>query len=283
VSNGWPFGSRNPASRNSMTQHVRQHGLGQPSGECVLLARMIGDKQTRQSGAQRVIRAVFESIRRDRFQMPLIFQQREIRAHRHSSKRQHGARLEKFDFPCEVRAAVRELGRQRLVCRRSAPERGRDVRPVKLQTVISADRSRLVRKARPIERAIEKIPRSVAREHPAGPISPMCCGSKTENQQPRLFISESGYGLSPIVPFAIGSPPLPGHLFAIDHEPGTFPASHNLFIEFPERVGHGKSRRYHEPFASLKSSYGMSDTSRGLRGCAGRSRSLALLGWTSGD
>src|SRR6266851_9963899 len=89
----------------------------------------------------------------------------------------------------------------------------------------------MIRKARFVQRRIQKIARAVTREHSSRAIPPMRRRCKSQDQQLRLRVAESRDRLAPVSPLAIRAPLFSRHFFAVAHQTRTLRASHNFLIQ----------------------------------------------------
>src|ERR1035438_10024961 len=96
---------------------------------------MISGKQVRKLPRQRKARAVREWICRARGDQSLPLQQIEIRVERNASQRKDGSRANQRELPFEIRQAVADFFRQRLVSWRRAANSRRNQRVLKDQPI----------------------------------------------------------------------------------------------------------------------------------------------------
>src|SRR5690625_799652 len=93
----------------------------------------------------------------------------------------------------------------------------------------------LVRETRPGERRRQKVSRAVAGEHPACTVRSMRGGSKPDDGQARLVVTETGRGPPPIRLVRVRFSFRLRDLFAPRHEPRAGPA--NGYRSEERRVG----------------------------------------------
>src|SRR5690348_1451306 len=91
---------------SNIEQYVREHLFRQFTGKCVLLARMIRDKQSRQISGQFITRSVPKRKRSVAWNLAAVFQQREKGAHGDAAERENGARANQIEFALEIRPAI---------------------------------------------------------------------------------------------------------------------------------------------------------------------------------
>src|ERR1700761_6598246 len=107
-------------------------------------------------------------MRRARNDESLRLQNAEVNIPTDFSKGQNRARLQNFQFTLEVRSAVCQLARKRLVVRRRATRRRRNVSVDQRETIVALYRHRPVRKPCVIQRAIQKFARLISSKRPQG-------------------------------------------------------------------------------------------------------------------
>jgi hypothetical protein len=100
-----------------------------------------------------------------------------------------------------------------------------------LEAIVAPNGSGLIRKARSIERRVEKIPRTVSRENTPRAIPAMCSRRKSQNQQLCAWVAKPRHRLAPVRPIAKGAPFLSRHFFAVLDQARALPASHDLFVQ----------------------------------------------------
>ena len=171
------------ASSRARRKTSSSHRLGQPAGERVLLTRVVAAEDHEPFGRH------FETVGE------LRSRHRERRAARGEDARQRfvGEPAEHHDDPhtleqrqlaLEIRQAPVALFGRRLVVRRRAPHRGRDVRVAQLEPVVRRHRGRLVREAESMQRAEEPVARTIAGEDPPGAV-PTVRGRREPGDQHR--------------------------------------------------------------------------------------------------
>jgi hypothetical protein len=201
-----------------------------------LLAWVIRDEEARQVAGQRVIYSVAERERSGTLNLAAALEQTQVGAHGDSTQSEDGARAEDFEFAFEIRAAIREFGWQRFVCRRSAAKRSRHVCVSKSEAIVAVRRTRLIGEAGAMQGLVEKIARAIAGEHASGAICSMRRGRKPKNQQLRTGIPKARNGLAPIFPFAKREAFFARDFFAVAHKARARPALDNFLIQLFERV-----------------------------------------------
>ena len=124
--------------------------------------------------------------------------------------------------------------RSRLVGRRSAPHRGRDVAPAQTQPVVARHRCRLVGEAGPVERPEQPVARAVAREDPPRAVSPMGRRRKPDHEHSGLGIAEARERLAPVLLGRERRPLDARHLLTPGDQPRAAPAGDDLPLELAE-------------------------------------------------
>src|SRR5579863_5604023 len=240
-----------------IAQHAREHRFREFSRERVLLAGMIRRVKPRQIVRQGVAGAMSEAKRRQTFDFAAVLEQPQKNAHRDASQCQQSAWPEDFEFLFEVRAAVREFGRQRLIAGRRATRTGCDVCVSQLEPVARVRRSGLIRESGAIERAEQKISRTVTGEDPPGAIAAMRGGRESKDEQFCARITEARHRFAPIFAIEEGKALFTRYFFAIRHQPRAFPAAYDLAIQLGKRLHRGlakltRDRRHSRNIYSLE-------------------------------
>ena len=101
-----------------------------------------------------------EPVCRARCNQPLALQKIEIGVERDASQGQDRSRADEREFLFQIRQAVADFFRQRLVIGRRAPHRRGDQRALEDEAVTGMLRLRLIGEARAIELFVEENPRS---------------------------------------------------------------------------------------------------------------------------
>src|SRR5262249_9803362 len=95
------------------------------------------------------------------------------------------------------------------------------------------DAMRLRRETGLMQDAVEYIARSVAREHPSGPVRSVGAGRQTEYQHPSMRIAERWDGAPPVFPIAIGTARSCRDIYAVLSQPrAEFAIDHFLLQDF---------------------------------------------------
>jgi hypothetical protein len=242
---------------SDVAQNLKQHRVRKPASKCILLARMIRREQARQISRQLVTRPMPKRKRSQSRDLPALFQQSQISPHRDATEHEHGARLQSLQLPLQKMPAIRKLRRQWLVCGRRATQRRSHISILQRQTIFAIRRSRLIGKARAIERLVKKIAGAIAREHTSRAIRSMSRGRKPQYQKLRARIAEARNRLAPIIPCQKRSPLVPRDLFAIPYQPRARAAADNFLIQlFQNAQASLPLESYHEPTYTWKASKG---------------------------
>jgi len=220
-----------PQKSPNILEHPRQHLLRQFPRKRILLARMVRRKKPRQISRQSIGRSMTKRKFRQAPNLPALLQQSQVRPHRNAPQRQNRPRTNQFQLSLEVRPAIRELRRQRLIRGRCAPHRRRNIRILQSKPVIPVRGRRLIRKPRAKKRLVKKISRPVPSEYAPRPIPAMRRRRKPQDQQPRTRIAEARHRLAPILALAKRPPFFPRDFLAIAHQPRTLPTAHNLLVQ----------------------------------------------------
>lgn len=110
---------------------------------------------------------------------------------------------------------------------------GRHVGIDEPQSVAAVRRCRLIGKPKVIKRAIEPVAGTIAGKDAAGAIAAVRCGSKPDDEQPRIRRAEARNGPAPVVPIDESADLFSRHPLAIFHQSRTSPAIHNLALGGP--------------------------------------------------
>ena len=98
----------------------------------------------------------------------------------------------------QIGPAAFEFARRRLVVRRRAMHRRRDVAVVKPKPVVPMVRVGLVGEAGGVKRAITPIAAPIPSKHPPRAVATVCRRRETDDQHACSWITESGQRLGPI-------------------------------------------------------------------------------------
>jgi hypothetical protein len=82
-----------------------------------------------------------------------------------------------------------------------------------------------------VQHGIHEIAGSVAGERASGAIGAVSAGSESHDQNAGQRIAESGNGLAPVFPVAIGTALLAGDLLAISDQTGAASAGDHVLVE----------------------------------------------------
>ena len=192
---------------------------------------MINPKQPRSDARQIHLNPMPKRKRRPRNNKSLRLQNSQINIPPDFTQRQNRPRLQNLQLPLQIRPAIRQLARQRLIVRRRTPRRRRNIRIHQRQPIVPLHRHRPIRKSRIVKRAIQKLSRLIPRKRPPRSVRPMRSRRQPHQHQPRARIAKSRHRLAPINPVPIRPPFFPCHRLAVRHQPRTFPARNNFFIE----------------------------------------------------
>src|SRR5215469_1301063 len=143
-------------------QHVLEHPFGEFAGEGVLLAGVVGGEQTRQIVAKSIAGTVRKAKWREALDFSLVLENSQVDAQRDAAQNENGARTQNFQFAFKIRAAIRQLRRQRLVSRRRAARRRGNVGVLELESVAQPDGSGLVGESGIVKRLVKEITGAVA-------------------------------------------------------------------------------------------------------------------------
>ena len=92
-------------------------------------------------------------------------------------------RRQEVQLPFKVGRAIGSLGGLGFVARRRTVDSGRDVRAAQAQRVVAGRAGRLRHEAGPVQGGKEPITRTVAREHPPGPVGAVGSGREADDEQ----------------------------------------------------------------------------------------------------
>ena len=87
-----------------------------------------------------------------------------------------------------------------------------------------------------MERTVEPVARSVAREHSAGAIGSVCRGRKAHDQQPGPRVTKTGDRPAPVGAIAKGTSFLPGDSLPVLDKPWASAAAHQIAAKDLQRV-----------------------------------------------
>ena len=163
--------------------------------------------------------------------LAFLLQDLQVRVPGNFPQRQHNARSQNLQLALQVRPAVQNFLRQRLVGWRRASHCCRDVRIFQLQAITSVQGSRLIRKTGFVQRCVEKISAAISCEDSSRAIRSMRRGSQAQNKKLRLRIAESRHGLAPIVPVAKRASLHARDFFAILHKSRALSARDDLIVQ----------------------------------------------------
>jgi hypothetical protein len=214
-----------------VAQNLGEHGWRQTACERVLLARVVGSKETRKISGKRKSGAVRKRISGMTGDAFLLFEDLKVCSQSNSAQYQNGFWLQNVQLGLKIRAAVREFGGKRLVCRRSAANRGANIGIPKCEAIVPAYRRRLIGEAGAMKCVEEEIARAVAGERAARPISAMSSGSKSYDEKLRVWIAEAGDRLAPVVPVKKSAPLGASHGFAIPDKARALAAAYNRVVQ----------------------------------------------------
>lgn len=202
-----------------------------PSGG-ILLARMVGADEQRLLRTN-CVRAVMSELEcRAAPDNPPVLEDGKIHVESEAAKDDHNAYLfQQTELTLEKRTARTDLLGKRFVIRRSAAYRGGYVCAPQFQSVSNALAERLRSKAGGVERAIQKIARTIAREHTPRPVGSMGGGRQSYNQEPRFRIAKRRDWFTPIDPIAESAAFDGSDMLAVRHQPRTAAAGDNFGFE----------------------------------------------------
>ena len=213
-------------ARGRASKHRVDHRLGQPPGEGVLLARVVGAEQHRPA-VHAVLGAVAEA------RLAAAAPSSRQAASQAKPPRQTITRGRSSSSSSRrVGEAVVALGGQRPVGgRRAAHGRGHEG-AVEAQAVVavSATSGWLAKPVRWSARE-QPVARAVAGEHAAGAVAAVCGGREAEHVDARGRVAEARHRPAPVVLVAKGGALLARHPLAPLHEPRAAAAAHHLRLE----------------------------------------------------
>src|SRR5579863_2100551 len=184
---------------SGVNEDVIQHGLSQFASRSVLLARVVGGKQ---SGAQAAVQqAVPEPEIGKTLQLTAVFQYSQIRIESDLSQRDNNLNTAKhFQFTFEEGTAVAQFQRRGLVARWRAVCRRRDPCVGKLKTVQCVAALRLGGESRFMKGPVQEVAGTISCEHTSSTISAVRARGQTENQQARRQVAEGRNRPAPVIP-----------------------------------------------------------------------------------
>lgn len=115
-------------------------------------------------------------------------------------------RPELADLGSEVRTAVANLLRSRLVAGRGATNNRGDPCVTQPQTILARSGVRLIRESGLVKDGVHEMTRTISGEGPSGAVGPMGSRSEAQDKHAGSRISEAGNGSGPINLVLIGAP-----------------------------------------------------------------------------
>lgn len=220
----------------SRKEHLVEHRLRQQSGLRVPLARVVrGEHGDGREGPHARVTELW--LRHGQFASGRPPGSQE-RIHGNGAQHDHDTKRRKEkDFPLQIRLAPGKLGLRRLVLRRGASHRRGDVAVTQPQAVVSRDGRRLVRESDAVERAIQPVSASVAREYAPCPVPSVRSGGETDDQEAGVRVAEPRNGSPPILPLAERRALRAGDRFAVPHKARALAALDDFRGESPETFG----------------------------------------------
>jgi hypothetical protein len=107
-----------------------------------------------------------------------------------------------------------------------------DVGILKLKAVVRGSTSRLIRESGRVKYPVQDVAGTIACEHASRPICSMRSRRQSEDQQPRIGVSERRHGSSPVGLIAVSAAFGNGDGLAMRNEPGAAPAAGNIAVKF---------------------------------------------------
>src|SRR5277367_1248846 len=213
---------------------LNEHGASQLSSLGVLVGGMVRSQQ-----GLSVRHLVFGSVLKDvgfpARELAATLEVIEIGIKADLAQRDHNFYiLQSIHFAIEIRSAVCQFLRKRLVVWRSAAYCSRNVEIFQLQPVIAFGGVRLIGETGLMQDGEHKFPRRISGERTPSAIGAVRAGSEPEDENPRIGIAESGDGLSPVLAIAISAAFLASNPFAVFHQPRTAGASDDFGVELDE-------------------------------------------------
>jgi hypothetical protein len=212
---------------------------------------MVGPQQDRRAGPDVEHDPVTEARPRTRQRDAADLVGLEHLVERETSERDDDAEItEQVELLEQVRPAVVDLRRQRLVLRRSASHRRADREAAQLQAVVRVHRRRLIGEPGLEERAHQEAAGAhrvgaVAGEHASGAVGSVRRGRQADDHDARERIAETRYRSRPVLVVDVRAFAHAPHLFAIGHEPRTARAAHDAGVEGVDRILRcGPAHRY---------------------------------------
>ncbi len=151
-----------------------------------------------------------------------------------TQRNHHPFRCQQLQFPVQVGPAVVHLLGEWFVLRRSAAQCRRDQAVIQKETIVPVGGRWLVRESKAVQRAVEPVSAAVAGEHPAGSVPSMGRGRKAYKDEAGIRCAECRQWTSPVFLVAVSAHFLPRHPFAPLHQPRTFPAFDDGFLQAPK-------------------------------------------------
>ena len=166
-----------------------------------------------------------------------LFQNIEITVPGDFPQRQYRLRPQNLKLTLQIAPAIQNFFGQRFVSRRRTTDCRGDVGVRKLQTVVPAQGSGLIRKPRFVQRGVEKIAGAIPCKDAPRPVTAVRRWRKAQDEKLRVRIAKSRHWLAPVGPLLEGSPLFTRHFFTIRHQSRAFSAPHNFFVQSAQQCG----------------------------------------------
>lgn len=217
------------AQAAGLSQHFQKHRHGQPSGEGILLARVVAPQQMSLAGQKDMLPV--GKLRRAACKPSPAFQFADQSAPRDSSQgHQHSGRDDVQGF-AQPQGAIVQFVRSRFVAGGCTMADGRNGASAQSQAVLAVDRGGLVCQPQAVQRLKEPLAASVAGKHAPRTVGSVGRRGQADQQDGGRRIAEVRNRLAPIFP-VLESAPAPGrHFTAILAQSRTLVAPDNAAVQ----------------------------------------------------
>lgn len=145
---------------------------------------------------------------------------------------QYAQTRQRIELLEQIRKAVPQLFRRRLILRGRTPRRGGDECVAQLEAVVSIGRVGLRREAGTIERRIKERTRGVSGERASGTVAAVRARGETNDHYARPRIAERGHRFAPVLAVAMGALAFARDLRSVGSKLWAARAAHDAILNF---------------------------------------------------
>jgi len=215
-----------------------EHLPGELPGLSILVGRVVGGQQDL-AIRHRVPGTVPELVRFLAPQLAPALQVVQVGLESNSAQsHNHFQILQPIHFAIEIRRAVGQFLRQRLVVGRRTARGCGDIEIPQFEAICAVNGRGLVGKPRLEQNRIHEFARSIASKRTPRAIRSVCPGRQAEHQYPSFRIAEAGDGFAPIVATEVGAAFLSRNFLPIFDQPGTASAGNDFAVQLIKPGGH---------------------------------------------